>query len=102
MEWPRTRPLTRWSHMVRLYWWLLVLFPILTLLTQLPTGRRPRSADEAMGAGFFTIPFLLAAFLTAPALVYRAWISTAIERAERKILIGLGLAVVPLLFLIAA
>lgn len=102
MEWPTTRPLTRWSHMVRFYWWLLCLFPPVTLLAALDTARTARSADEAVGLAFFTAPFVLAAFALAPFLVYRAWMSDAITRTERIILIVLALAALPFFVLVSA
>lgn len=101
MEWPTTRPLTRWSWMVRLYWWLIFLFPPLALLAAWDTARTARSADEALGLTFFTAPFLLAALVLGPALAYRAWISPAITRGERIVLVVLGLSAVAFIFLVA-
>lgn len=101
MEWPKTRPLTRWSWMVRLYWWLIFLFPPLALLAAWDTARTARSADEALGLTFFTAPFLLAALVLGPALAYRAWISPAITRGERIILVVMGLSAVAFILLVA-
>src|SRR5688500_2942990 len=101
MEWPTTRPLTRWSWMVRLYWWLIFLFPPLALLAAVDTARTARSADEALGLTFFTAPFLLAAIAVGPVLAYRAWISPRISRAERIILVVMGVSAV-LFFLLVA
>jgi hypothetical protein len=101
IEWPATRPLTRWSNMVRFYWWLSVLLPPVALLAAIDTARTARVADEAMGLGFFLAPYLLAALAVAPFLAYRAWISKAITPAERRILIALGLSAVPLVILVA-
>lgn len=102
MEWPTTRPLTRWSRMVRFYWWLICLLPPVTLLAALDTARTARSADEALGLAFFTAPFLLTAFALGPFLAYRGLISSAITRGERAILVVLGAASVPLFFLVSA
>jgi hypothetical protein len=87
--------------MVRLYWWLIFLFPPLALLAAWDTAKRARSADEALGLTFFTAPFLLAAIALGPALAYRAWISTGISRAERTILVLMGLSAVLFVFLVA-
>lgn len=100
-EWPTTRPLTRWSWMVRLYWWLIFLFPPLTLLGAWDTGRTARSADEALGLPMFVAPFLLAALVGGPALAYRSWISPRITRAERILLVVMGLSAVLFVFLVA-
>jgi hypothetical protein len=101
MEWPTTRPLTRWSRMVRFYWWLSFLLPPVALLAAIDTARTARVADAAMGLGYFIAPYVLAAFAVAPFLVYRAWISKAITSTERRILIALGLSVMPLFLLVA-
>jgi hypothetical protein len=101
MEWPTTRPLTRWSWMVRLYWWLIFLFPPLALWLAWDTARTARSADEALGLTMFVAPFLLAAVALGLALAYRAWISTAITRFERKVLLLLGVSALQFVVLVA-
>ena len=101
MEWPTTRPLTRWSWMVRLYWWLLFLFPPVAVLAAWDTAQTARSADERMGLSLFVAPFLFAAIAIGPVLGYRAWISTAITRAERNLLVLMGVSALPFVFLVA-
>jgi len=101
MEWPKTRPLTRWSWMVRLYWWLVFLFPPFALFAAWDTGRTARSADEALGLTMFVAPFLLAALALGPALAYRAWISPRLSRAERNQLVLMGLSAVPFVVLVS-
>ena len=101
IEWPTTRPLTRWSWMVRLYWWLIFLFPPVAIWAAWDTARTARSADEALGLSMFVAPFLLAAIATGPVLAYRAWISTTITRAPRTILVLMGGAAVPFVLLVA-
>jgi len=101
MEWPPTRPLTRWSWMVRLYWWLIFLFPPLALLAAWDSAQRARSADEALGLSMFVAPFLLMAVAMGAALAYRAWISPGLSRAERTLLVVMGLSAVLFVLLIA-
>ena len=101
MEWPTTRPLTRWSWMVRLYWWLVFLFPPFALFVAWDTGRTARSADEALGLTMFVAPFLLASLALGPALAYRAWISPRLSRADRNQLVLMGLSAVPFVVLVA-
>jgi len=101
MEWPTTRPLARWSWLVRLYWWLIFLFPPLALLIAADTARTARSADEALGLTLFVAPFLLAALVLGAALAYRAWLAPTISRGERTLLVVMGLSAVLFLLLVA-
>jgi hypothetical protein len=87
---------------VRWFWWLICLSPPVALLMSLDTARTHPSADAALGLVFFMWPFELAALLLSPVLLYRAVRSREISRADRSVIVTLGLSAVPLFVLNAA
>ena len=88
----------RWSNLVRFYWWLLVLLPVLSILLSLDEAR---SADEAVGHAMFFGPWLLLAGAMAAFVLYRAARAADLTRADRALVAALGLGVVPLFVLVS-
>jgi hypothetical protein len=93
--------MTSHSRLFMVLWWLICLTPPLNVLLALDSTTS-RSADEALGGVFVTVPLLLVTIVLAPIVLIATIRSREAVRAEKVTASVLTASLVPMYILVSA